>query len=470
MKHQYLNKTGNRSLLLFFAGWGMDANPFMQLKTDYADVLIAYDYSDCNFNNLEIPQTYRNTFLFAWSFGVFAAERWMEESQFKPTFSIAINGTLHPVDDTLGIPENIFNATLQQLSEQSLLKFYRRICSSSEQYDELLSHRPMRTIQSLRSELEAIRDEYLRKKTTPAHSQWSKAYVADYDRIFPPKAQIRQWENATTIVHIPDSHLPKRLVDIVLSNLIDKQLIKTKFEKCQLNYDNHAKCQHQAAQRLLDKWKEIDKSTGMSVYEIGCGSGIFTKLYAPIFHPKTICLNDIIEIRKNFFSGIDCPLSYFCADAEYEYPRNVFERIVSSSAIQWFENTSAWLNNIRDTLADEGLIVLSTFGKDNLAEMRLVTPFSLNYLSVQDWQNALANSGFLPLILEEEKIQHQFDSPIDLINSLRHTGVNGIITGSPESPKQLISKIQENIPRDENGRFQLTYNPIYIIAKKLRQK
>ena len=102
--------------------------------------------------------------------------------------------------------------------------------------------------------------------------------------------------------------------------------------------------------------------------------------------------------------------------------------------------------------------------------MRLVTPFSLNYLSVQDWQNALANSGFLPLILEEEKIQHQFDSPIDLINSLRHTGVNGIITGSPESPKQLISKIQENIPRDENGRFQLTYNPIYIIAKKLRQK
>ena len=63
MKHQYLNKTGNRSLLLFFAGWGMDANPFTQLKTDYADVLIAYDYSDCNFNNLEIPQTYRNIFL-----------------------------------------------------------------------------------------------------------------------------------------------------------------------------------------------------------------------------------------------------------------------------------------------------------------------------------------------------------------------------------------------------------------------
>ena len=54
MKHTWLNKSGNSELVIFFAGWSFDAEPFKFLAADGIDVVVVYDYRDLSFD-LDCP-------------------------------------------------------------------------------------------------------------------------------------------------------------------------------------------------------------------------------------------------------------------------------------------------------------------------------------------------------------------------------------------------------------------------------
>ena len=43
MKCCWLNKQSNENLIVFFAGWSFDENPFQNLLTQNYDVLFVYD-------------------------------------------------------------------------------------------------------------------------------------------------------------------------------------------------------------------------------------------------------------------------------------------------------------------------------------------------------------------------------------------------------------------------------------------
>ena len=44
MKQHFIIKNNQKHLLLFFAGWGMDETPFLQIRPTNKDWLICYDY------------------------------------------------------------------------------------------------------------------------------------------------------------------------------------------------------------------------------------------------------------------------------------------------------------------------------------------------------------------------------------------------------------------------------------------
>lgn len=464
MKHIFLKKNGNRSLLILFAGWGMDARPFCCPADWQTDVVLAYDYSDRDFENLDISG-YETTLLAAWSFGVFAAGRWMAVSGFRPTRAIAINGTTVPIDRDSGIPPEIFNGTLDNLSETSLLKFYRRMCASAVHCDEFLRNRPERSLDSLRNELIAIRDEAAESPAVAA--TWDKAYIADCDRIIPTSSQKAFWTAADVpVTEIKTAHLPEHFFGLIRANIVDKQLIKRKFEKCWNTYDRFADCQKTIARQLFEKWKDTDNRPGGKIYEFGCGTGIFTKIYAPAFRPDYILLNDIARPPLSLSGQIACNHDFFIADAEYSLPAESFDRIVSASAVQWFENVPNFLKKIALRLSDDGLMVCSSFGKDNLKEMRQLANTSLNYLSVSDWRIALQQAGFSPVSVDSEEIRITFPSALSLLRSLKFTGVNGLHSLAAQPPKKLIRTIDETFPRTSDGQLYLTYNPIYILAHK----
>ena len=467
MRSTFIHKDKkHHSLIVFFAGWGMDEKPFLSLPSNGCDVLVCYDYTDLTPLSLPINE-YSTILVFAWSFGVYAASLQIASGTLHPNLAIAINGTMFPIDDTKGIPSAIFDSTLKNLSEESLRKFRLRMCGSRSLFSRFTEHLPDRSLNSLRDELIAVKQSYAAQQPS---CRWDKAYISTDDRIFPPENQHRGWKDfAEETISLPGAHLPKDIGDIIAANIIDKEYVRQNFERSLHTYKQNASVQGIIAEHLCHYWESVDDRTGISIYEIGCGIGMLTQLYAQSRRPKNILLTDIADIPAECFSDIDSPHTFQRCDAEYTIPTGKFDVIVTSSTIQWFENTERFLKHIREAMTPGGLLVIATFGKNNLMEVRSVFKSSLNYLSAEKWKSYLSENGYEILHFSEEKIITEFSSPRELLDNLKRTGVNG--TKPPSGvTKEMVCQIHD-MPKNANGKYQLSYHPIYIIARlKTEQK
>lgn len=466
MKHILINNNNSKYVILFFAGWGMDATPFGSFSGLDKDCMVIYDYSDFN-ADFDI-RGYSGYYVVAWSFGVYAASLWMNTQEKKPIKAIAVNGTIYPIDDKYGIPHSIFNATLDTLSDKSLNKFIRRMCGNKSNLNFFMDNRPKRDIDSLRNELISVRNTSQLHKDV--FTEWDVAYISKYDYIFPPDNQINCWKGKTRYVMLDDEyHLPGCLLSVINANIINKALVKCRFGKSFDTYDKYSDGQAKIAANLLNKWLDIDFHTEKTIYEIGCGTGLFTRMYAKTFSPSKIILNDIApNIPIKNFEGFAKEISTLYGDGESVFPHDTPFYIVSASTVQWFENIPAFLNMLYRTLDDEGYIAISSFGESNYQEIRSVFSSSLTYYTLREWGNMLENAGFIANELSEGKFHIEFNSAKDLLRCLKNTGVNAI-TSPQKISKDKFKNLQELLPK-RNGKYILTFNPIYIIAHKRCKK
>jgi biotin synthesis protein BioG len=177
MRHYWLNRAGNDRLILFFAGWGFDENPFKSLEWTNSDGLILYDYTDLA---LEVPQ-YKETHIIAWSMGVFIARDLQVNGK-----KIAINGTTCPVDDNFGIPKKVFDLTLKHAETGLQGKFYKNVFGAD--YERYLQNPVQRSIENRVVEL-----EHLAKLAHNGEGYYDMAFVGMHDKIIPAQNQLAFW-------------------------------------------------------------------------------------------------------------------------------------------------------------------------------------------------------------------------------------------------------------------------------------
>lgn len=216
MKQHFIIKNNQKHLLLFFAGWGMDETPFLNIQPTDCDWLICYDYRSLAFDS-NLIQEYSSITLIAWSMGVWVASQIMKQQPHLPiSRSIAMNGTLYPIHETQGITPSIFDGTLQGLNEQSLRKFQRRMCNSTTDYNAFQAVAPHRSVEELKEELAAIQEQYL--SLSPSDFAWQKAIVGKNDRIFPPDSQRLAWRNkAESLEQVEAAHYQQELFEYVIT-------------------------------------------------------------------------------------------------------------------------------------------------------------------------------------------------------------------------------------------------------------
>lgn len=103
MKQHFIIKNNSKRLLLFFAGWGMDETPFLQIRPTDTDWMVCYDYRSLEFDT-DLLQKYSEIRLIAWSMGVWVASQLMKQHPSLPiSHSIAINGTPYPYTKRKGL-------------------------------------------------------------------------------------------------------------------------------------------------------------------------------------------------------------------------------------------------------------------------------------------------------------------------------------------------------------------------------
>ncbi|MGL4992908.1 MAG: pimeloyl-ACP methyl esterase BioG family protein [Bacteroidales bacterium] len=192
MRYHFIKESKSRSVILLFAGWGVDAQPFSHWDFPGYDLLVCYDYSTLEFDD-SIIEKYHEVMLVGWSFGVWVASKCLENKEIKIAHSIAINGTIDAIDDLKGIPSDIFEGTLSRLSANTLEKFNLRMCGNREILSEYKSICPKRDVESLRSELSFIGKAFSSCGTIMFH--WDEVIIGTKDLIFPTANQVRGWQD-----------------------------------------------------------------------------------------------------------------------------------------------------------------------------------------------------------------------------------------------------------------------------------
>ena len=203
-----------------------------------------------------------------------------------------------------------------------------------------------------------------------------------------------------------------------------------------------------------------------SVLEIGCGSGNLTHLFQTHFQFEQLFLNDLYADVDQHFSTIE-NIAWLIGDIEQLHLPQSLDAVISSSALQWMTDLPTLLHRIHDALKPNAYFGFSTFGSDNLTEIKQLTGQGLNYISLEFLKRQLEQQNFEVLFIEQEVKQIYFDHPKSVLQHLKATGVTATAKShrwTKQSLQQFYLDYQQFY--GEQG-FSLTYHPIYVVARRI---
>jgi len=260
---------------------------------------------------------------------------------------------------------------------------------------------------------------------------------------------------------------------------IDKSQVAQRFAQAGQSYTEHAVIQKQIAQHLFDLIQqycpELFENAVGNVLEIGCGSGNLSHLLFENVQIHHLVLNDLYtDIQQHFPS--DSKIEYLIGDIEQlEFPQYL-DLITSSSALQWVQDLDGIFQKAFDSL-NQGLnsqayFCFSTFGQQNLQEIKTLTGQGLEYLSLETIQEKLKHNGFEVVYLSEKTEQLNFLHPQAILQHLKFTGVTATASKfrwTKQSLQQFYLDYSQfsNVDGNNQVSYQLTYHPIFCIARRV---
>lgn len=461
MKHEFVHSNGNRRLILIFAGWAMDANPFRHVSRPGYDTLVVWDYRDFSVD-WSIVAGYDEIALIAWSMGVYAASMTVHSIDHLITAKIAVNGTPVPVDDRLGIPCQTFVATADTLNERNLMKFFRRMCGDRATTDSFMLNAPSRTVEELRDELYAVYPEPW--FANPKVMGWNRAVIGRQDAIFPACNQQRAWSGTPTVVLDRPHYIDLQL--IADAYIIDKQHVADHFGERLSTYDENASIQKAVVDGLMADLRHtradsVLSSPCLSALEIGCGTGILTHRLSRMIKDGYIQLWDTCPVPPD-----DIPNSKFLScDAELmicRTPSERFDLIASSSTIQWFNAPARFFSECLRVLRPGGVLMISTFQRGNMNELTAAGATTLALPDADSWREMIPRA-FAVLSFETQDYDLVFEHPAEVLRHLKLTGVNNLDrSGNNAGGASIVRRY----PRMLDGLCHLSYRTLRIILKK----
>lgn len=249
--------------------------------------------------------------------------------------------------------------------------------------------------------------------------------------------------------------------------MINKELIAERFTKAADTYTRQAQVQQQIASKMIGLLQEhLPASLPRRVVEFGCGTGIYSRLLLRSLQPERLLLNDLCSaMAHSCHDLLGEHVAFLPGDAEQVAFPPETELITSCSTLQWFDQPEAFFRRCNSYLSAHGYFAFSTFGQENLTEIRQLTGNGLVYRSRCELEAALSPLYHI-VHSEEEIIPLAFSAPMEVLHHLRQTGVTG--TSAHRWTQGSLQQFCQQYTRQfgQGDTVPLTYHPIYIIAKK----
>ncbi len=224
-----------------------------------------------------------------------------------------------------------------------------------------------------------------------------------------------------------------------------QSLVETRFKKSLATYDSNANVQKNMANTLINLIPETSYS---SILEIGCGTGILTKLCVERFSYNSYIANDILPDCVDYITK-HAPEIEFCAgniEEHTDFNRN-FDLIISNAVLQWIKEPQKLINKLKQKLNTGGYIAFSTFGAKNFYEIKEIFNISIDYPQYEN-------------VVKEDICEIEFTSLNELLKHIKYTGVNAI--ANYQLTKGKLIRLEAEY-RKRFGKIKLTYNPVYIL-------
>ncbi len=202
MQETWLKKEGNADVVIFMLGWASTPNAVLHVLPEGCDVLCYYDYCEYHALKADAFAGYRRIYLFAWSFGVWAAEQCCRD---LPLYrATALNGTPFPVDDRFGMRLRVVMRTMQGLARVGMNPFNEKTYGGIRAIPE--GPFEERSIEEKIEELRLLAEAS--QANSAAHIAWDAAWIGDKDEIFPPERMRAYWQPLGIAHEFESYHYP----------------------------------------------------------------------------------------------------------------------------------------------------------------------------------------------------------------------------------------------------------------------
>ena len=209
MQKDWLSRKGEQDLVLYMLGWASTPNAVCHIHPTGCDVLAVHHYMSLEPFCAEDFSAYRRIYLFAWSFGVWAAEQCCQE---LPLYkAIALNGTPFPADARYGMRLRAALRRISSLARMGVNPFEtQRVPCPPAPF-------PERDAQDKVEELTRLAAWSENNSTARLH--WDKAWIADKDEMFSPANMWAWWGSVGLGTGFSAGHYPFADPSIVLGEI-----------------------------------------------------------------------------------------------------------------------------------------------------------------------------------------------------------------------------------------------------------
>ncbi|OGR05170.1 MAG: hypothetical protein A2511_01790 [Deltaproteobacteria bacterium RIFOXYD12_FULL_50_9] len=260
-----------------------------------------------------------------------------------------------------------------------------------------------------------------------------------------------------------------------------KTEICRRFSRAAGTYDGYAQIQSSSALHLGRMLAALDCSL-LTVLEIGCGTGTFTRIVHDSIPEARILSLDFSAGMIGAAGrklGEQPRVNFLCLDAE-AYLRTAagesFDLVASNATLQWLDDIEGALVGIARVLRPGGYFIGSMFGPESLREL------ARGLSAVRGSAVAIAAGGFPDLaglkamlarafadfFVEEMRIERKYDSLPELLAHMRKTGTTG--GGRPSPPiltRAGLDELAAWFVREKGG-YVLTYQIFFIRCGKAK--